>query len=199
MLCNLKVLHLQSFQDESTAFPFGVIERFNNLEKLSVTASCFKEIFANDGFSDMENQGINIEKTRLLRFDFLNNLKQIKVDHVLKNLEMLVVVSCHTLTNLTPSFASFQNQRVLDVLYFTTMVNLITPTAESLVQLNKLSVTNCKALREIIAKEGDETKLDITFHKLECLRLDFLTSLTNFCSADCTLRFPSLEEVILKQ
>ncbi|KAJ6380296.1 hypothetical protein OIU76_016871 [Salix suchowensis] len=41
----VRVLELQSFDDASAEFPFGILNRFHNLEKLVVTTGNFKELF----------------------------------------------------------------------------------------------------------------------------------------------------------
>ncbi|KAB1202382.1 hypothetical protein CJ030_MR8G020179 [Morella rubra] len=80
------------------------------------------------------------------------------------------------------------------------LIELVTSsTANSLVQLQEMSVTECKRMTEIVAREGSEANEVITFSKLTHLKLDWLPKLTNFCSGSYSFIFPSLEEVIVRQ
>lgn len=199
LLGNVKFLQVQNFHGPTT-FPLDLIDRFNNLSKLNVSKCCFRDIFACDGFSNEENRGKNLENIWALGLYYLYNLMKIKLDHVLKNLETLEVSICFRLTNLLPPSSSFPNLKVTSVQGCDGLVTLITSsTAEGLPQLTKLMVVNCKMLTEVLSNEGNEGKTEITFPKLQSLKLDRLASITKFSSANYTLRFPSLEEVILKQ
>uniref|UniRef100_A0A2N9EHJ0 Uncharacterized protein n=1 Tax=Fagus sylvatica TaxID=28930 RepID=A0A2N9EHJ0_FAGSY len=83
--------------------------------------------------------------------------------------------------------------KVTDLLLFTPS------TAKSLVQLKKLSVSECESITEVVAGEGGEGNEVITFSQLTYLKLDCLPNLTSFCSRSYSFEFPSLEEVIVSK
>ncbi|TYJ12400.1 hypothetical protein E1A91_A11G347100v1 [Gossypium mustelinum] len=62
-----------------------------------------------------------------------------------------------------------------------------------------MRIRECEMKREIISSNEDETSYEIVFKALKHLELHCLQSLTSFCSGNYTLRFPSLEQVILSQ
>ncbi|CAK7340829.1 unnamed protein product [Dovyalis caffra] len=205
ILRKLEVLELQCFHEESAVFPFDLlIQRVHNLEKLVVSCSLFKELFSR-GVVGEEKHAMTLARIKCLKLNGLLNLERIwnqdlLVDQLIKNLEKLEAWSCYSLTNLAPSTTSFQNLRSLDVWQCKGLIYLIaSSTARSLGQLTAMTVRECKVITEIVANEEDESEDEIVFRKLESLRLDCLASLTSFCSANFTFKFPSLTEVILKQ
>ncbi|KAI4354868.1 hypothetical protein L6164_003697 [Bauhinia variegata] len=73
--------------------------------------------------------------------------------------------------------------------------------------LETLTVAHCESLQEIVmtqdnppssSKKVDDVE-EIVFGKLKLLELDGLTSLTSFCSKPITLRFPSLDQLIISK
>jgi hypothetical protein len=120
---------------------------------------------------------------------------------IFHNLETLKVSECGKLKILVPSSVSFQNLSELEILKCHGLISLVTSsTAKSLVQLKKLSVSECKTITEIVRGDGGEGNDQvITFSKLTSLKLDCLPQLSNFCSGGYSFEFPSLEEVIVSQ
>jgi hypothetical protein len=121
---------------------------------------------------------------------------------VLHNLEKLKVTECGKLKILVPSSVSFQNLSELEISKCHGLINLVTsPTAKTLVQLKKMSLSECESITEIVTREGGEAndQVIITFSKLTYLKLDCLPRLINFCSGSYYLEFPSLEEVTVRQ
>jgi hypothetical protein len=121
---------------------------------------------------------------------------------VLHNLEKLEVTECGKLKNLVPSSVSFQNLSELEISKCHRLINLVTSaTAKTLVQLKKMSLSDCESITEIVTREGGEAndQVIITFSKLTYLKLDCLPRLINFCSGSYYLEFPSLENVIVRQ
>ncbi|CAN6583081.1 unnamed protein product [Malus baccata var. baccata] len=92
---------------------------------------------------------------------------------VLPNLTRLVVDGCDRLTFVLSS----------------SMVR-------NLVQLQKLEITGCESMEEIVSTKeyGEE---DVMFCKLQHLELGDLPELSRFCSASCNVQFPSLESLKL--
>ncbi|GLT87846.1 hypothetical protein SLE2022_059050 [Rubroshorea leprosula] len=82
------------------------------------------------------------------------------------------------------------------------MVNLVSISiVQSLVQLERMIVSECYMLTEIVGNEGNGTEglIMITFTKLRFLKLICLPSLESFCLGNFTFKFPSLEKLIVIQ
>ncbi|XP_044470774.1 probable disease resistance protein At4g27220 isoform X3 [Mangifera indica] len=128
------------------------------------------------------------------------NYREIKRLSDLPSLEVLHVSSCEKL--LSPLLSTpFQNLKVLKVQSCRGLVNLITPsTAGSLVQLRELKISECHMLIEIIENEGDATLSgeQVVFNNLNKLSLEYLDSLSYFCSGNYSFNFSSLEELIIE-
>ena len=75
----------------------------------------------------------------------------------------------------------------LNYLFTTSMI-------ESLVQLKKLEISNCKSMEKVIAAQelGGETMSNIFFRKLVFLKLKCLPKLTSFCTCNIIV-CPSLK------
>ncbi|KAG6701539.1 hypothetical protein I3842_08G170000 [Carya illinoinensis] len=115
------------------------------------------------------------------------------------NLEYLDVLQCGKLKNLVPSSVSLHNLTRLEISDCHGLINLLTSsTAKTLVQLENMTVTDCKRITEIVAMEDDEANVAITFNKLRYLELRGLPNLTHFCSGPYSFGFPSLDEVIVR-
>ncbi|XP_058000535.1 uncharacterized protein LOC110653207 [Hevea brasiliensis] len=202
---NLKVVEIHCFHDESEVFPFHLLERFRCMEKLVVACSQFKELFSYEGSIGKEKYAEILRQIRHLELLKLPDLtdkwnQDSQLDYVLQPLEDLVVLECNSLITLAPSSASFQNLTTLDVWKCNGLVGLLTSsTAKSLVRLTIMIIKECDGLKAVVANEGEESKEDIIFSKLESLEFDCLPSLISFCSADHSFKFPSLTEVIVKQ
>ncbi|KAJ6694532.1 hypothetical protein OIU85_005236 [Salix viminalis] len=191
----VKVLALQCFDGASAKFPSGILNRFQNMEKLVVTRGYLKELFPCQLVDEEEH---TLARIRYLELSHLPNLKDLRVDQLLQNLETLEVSLCDSLINLAPSASSFGNLTALHVRYCKALKYLVTSsTARSLVQLSVMSIKECKMVTEIVASNGDEAGNEIIFRKLQSLKLDCLDSLTSFCSVNFTFRFPCLTEVIV--
>ncbi|XP_065853539.1 uncharacterized protein [Euphorbia lathyris] len=202
----LKSIQLNCFHDESTAFPYDLLQAFRNIEKLVVGCSQFKVLFPDEGLVHEDKLEWTLSQLRYLELDLLPDLKHIwkqhpQLDKVLQILESLIVQQCDSLTNLAPSSASFRSLRTLDVMNCNGLLSLMTSsTAKTLVQLTRMSIKECNTLTELVANEGEESKQEIIiFSKLETLGLHCLPSLVTFCSAEYTLKFPSLVEITVRQ
>ncbi|GKV51725.1 hypothetical protein SLEP1_g58354 [Rubroshorea leprosula] len=142
---------------------------------------------------------------RKLKLDTLPDLKYIwsqgsASDLLAQNVESLKVLGCDNSISLSESTPSFQNLTTLLVERCQGLRNLFSfATAQSLVQLQRITVENCHSLIEIVGGEGDGLYLEdvIVFSKLKVLKLKCLTRLASFCSANFTFKFPLLEEVMV--
>ncbi|KEH40899.1 NBS-LRR type disease resistance protein [Medicago truncatula] len=91
--------------------------------------------------------------------------------YTLENLLVEWVRSCSSLTNLMPSSATLNH-------------------------LTKLEIKDCNSLEEVV--NGVEN-VDIAFISLQILNLECLPSLIKFSSSKCFMKFPLLEEVIVRE
>ncbi|GAY65726.1 hypothetical protein CUMW_243270 [Citrus unshiu] len=121
-----------------------------------------------------------------------------KLGPIFQYLEILKVYHCQSLLILLPSSSvSFRNLTKLVAFGCKKLLHMVTSsTAKTLVQLVTVSICGCSAMTEVVinGKEGVE-KEEIVFCKLKALILSDLESLTSFCSANYTFRFPSLQEL----
>ncbi|KAI9196678.1 hypothetical protein LWI28_026023 [Acer negundo] len=114
--------------DKSTVLAFDIIQRFHNLKKLCLNHGSYKEIFS---YVDAEEHVRRPLQIKHLVLNGLNELKEIwKQDseaHLeFRNLEILEVRSCFSLSNLMPSSASFLNLKSLEVWGCEGLTNLVT-------------------------------------------------------------------------
>ncbi|XP_031275031.1 uncharacterized protein LOC116133465 [Pistacia vera] len=177
--CQLKELFLAKLDDESIQFFYGFLKRLFKLETLALMHSSFNELFPNE-----------IDATK----------EDSQVDPFLPNLSYLKLLSCNYLTHLWASSTSFTNLTTLEVEDCYGLVNIFTcSTVKSLVQLTKMTIRECKLLREIIASEFDQAEEEIVFCRLKTLELHCLASLTRFCSANYAFKFPCFDQVIVSE
>ncbi|XP_058000235.1 uncharacterized protein LOC110660411 isoform X2 [Hevea brasiliensis] len=171
----LKVVELRFFPDKSCASLFRFLPKLPNLEELGVRDSSLEELFVLKGLGGDQKDTITPSRIRALK---LNNLGD--------------------LINLALSSATFQNLTTLEVSNCNGLKNMVTSTAaKSMVQLEILTVNSCDMLMEIVGGEHRETTEEIVFTKLKTLKLKDLQSFTSFCLGSYTLKFPSLEQVIV--
>ncbi|KAJ4721036.1 Disease resistance protein [Melia azedarach] len=128
------------------------------------------------GFSQIE---LLFGSSELLSRETTSQQPIFLVDHhkvKFPNLRTLRVYSCNALRNLAKFSA-----------------------AESLVNLTKMEICNCKKMENIIELHaGEEVEEDlVVFSNLEYLNLDCLSSLESFCLGNYTLEFPSLTRVFV--
>ncbi|KAB1203143.1 hypothetical protein CJ030_MR8G027520 [Morella rubra] len=177
LFCKLRVLKVVCNEDTS-AFSPNFFGRLHNLEKLVVVESCWEEIFRYEVLVGQENQARNLTHLRDLELFKLPMLTHLwKEDThpcpIFHDLEILVVEECAKLKNLVPSSVSFQNLTSLKIFNCSGLINLVTSsTAKSLEQLKKMSVSDCKRITEIIARDIEITQKHTNSHT----RIDKLTT-----------------------
>ncbi|KAK8633844.1 hypothetical protein V6N13_014679 [Hibiscus sabdariffa] len=187
-------------------FPISFLERVYNLEELCISCCEIKELFCTQG--DTSNKGAyvgtlstirKIELTRLHNLKYCLWKQDVRVDHILPNLETLEVYECDNLMSLGSSSTSFQNLTTLEVRECKGMKYLDSCLAAQglLCQLKKLIIRECISVKEIVASEEDEATYDVIFSRLKSLELVNLPRLKTFCSGNHTFGFPCLEEVIV--
>jgi hypothetical protein len=191
---NNKSVSLSSFHKNSLS-----------LEKFVVRDNFLEELFPYEDILHPEKHARILTQLRELELSQLPMLthlwkEETQSSPILQNLEALEVSQCGKLKLLVPSSVSFQNLTTLEISKCHGLINLVTvSTAKSLVQLKKLSVSECKRITEIVAREGIEVNEMINFNKLTSLKLEYLPNLTIFCSGNYSFAFPCLEEVIVRQ
>ncbi|GKV44775.1 hypothetical protein SLEP1_g51930, partial [Rubroshorea leprosula] len=185
----LKVLKLIQLPEQSVVHPF--LFQSPNLERLVVSEASFLEPFQCQGLGDKAKPALALTESSELRLSEL-------LESVFYNLKILEVLQCSNLKNLVPSFVSFENLTTLEVSACPELINLIEySTAKSMVQLTKISISECQMLKEIVACVDEDVKDVIVFIQLKCLLLRGLPRLASFCSWYCGFEFASLEEVIV--
>ncbi|KAM0054999.1 putative P-loop containing nucleoside triphosphate hydrolase, leucine-rich repeat domain superfamily [Helianthus debilis subsp. tardiflorus] len=71
-------------------------------------------------------------------------------------------------------------------------------TVESLNQLKELKVTECRTIHVIVKEEKETSSKDVVFPRLETLELGYLPNLTGFFIGMNDFRWPSLDNVLIK-
>ncbi|TXG65483.1 hypothetical protein EZV62_006758 [Acer yangbiense] len=183
LFVKLKILEVRD--DDSTNLPLCIIQRFQNLETLSLVFSSYKEIFSNGEDQTRVAAPTKIKTLYLSQLDDLKYMwkQNFKLDLILQNLEALNIWGCNSLINVMPPSASFQNLTVMEVEGCSSLINIGTSSAaKSLVQLTQMRIEKCKKITEVVGNHGDVTEDEIIFPKLKSLSLLDLPSLTSFCS-----------------
>ncbi|XP_044475554.1 uncharacterized protein LOC123203298 isoform X2 [Mangifera indica] len=178
----LKFLGLQSFDDYSIGFQFGLLKKLHNLEELDLYDCTFQELLPYEGCTRKQNS---------------------QMETFLQNLQTLTADKCHHLTYLmSSSYICFKNIKHLEVDCCNGLASILTcSAARTLVQITTIKIKECELITEVITTESkiETTEEEIVFNKLEKLELHCLKSLMCFCFASYTFRFPCLEQVVVSQ
>ncbi|TXG58227.1 hypothetical protein EZV62_016056 [Acer yangbiense] len=202
---NLKVLNLSEYRYKTAICPSCLLSTLSNLEKLVVTYSCFKKTFLCQGPSCQEKHAQIPSKLRHLKLFKLFDSRPLwkgnsQSAKAFQNVETLQLLECRYIKTLVPSSVSFHNLKILKVLKCNKLLNLVAlSAAKSLVQLTKLSISECKVITEVIRHGGNEAEDLVVFKNLKFLVLHCLPSLTSFYSVNCTIEFPFLQHVVVNQ
>ncbi|PON54683.1 LOW QUALITY PROTEIN: LRR domain containing protein [Trema orientale] len=202
----LRVLQLYCFQDRNLgASLFNIIHRYQNLESLTLGGFFVEKIWQHPEPGDDEEQhGViralpRLRELSLFRLYKLTHLFEDPADvQLLRSLETLFIDGCSRLRTLLSSFVSFQNLRDLAVLNCHGMTKLLASSvAKSLVRLVRMSITDCKRMKQVIVNNEGEAKGEIVFSELKIIDLRRLPSLESFLGGGSHIQFPNLERVIL--
>ncbi|KAM6579710.1 hypothetical protein CsatA_003484 [Cannabis sativa] len=99
-----------------------------------------------------------------------------------------------------PSSMSFLNLREICISNHDGMINLMnSSTARSLVQLQKMTISKCKQMRQVIVDEEEAGENVMVFSKLKALMLHGLPNLKSFNCGNSEIQFPNLEKVIVSE
>ncbi|EOY20450.1 Phosphoprotein phosphatase [Theobroma cacao] len=201
----LKVLELISVPEKSTALPYCVIQSSPNAEKLVLSDASFCHIFRSEELIDEERHAWALTLLIELRLSKLPELTHLWEEGfqpipIFCNLRILEVLECGKLKTLVLSLVSFENLTNLEVSKCHGFINLIAcSTAKSLTLLERMSITDCEIMEEIIAIGGDEMEGGIVFTRLKYLQLSCLPCLASFCLGDHNFEFPILRKVIVRE
>ncbi|XP_024019361.1 uncharacterized protein LOC112090999 isoform X1 [Morus notabilis] len=196
------------YNDEKAAiFPFEFIQRFKDLEELSLKGYFVEEICQHQETNALQEPDGPLLHVRALQLMSLRNLRHlfenaenVKPGKAFQNIEALSVYRCRRLNKLVPFLEAFRNMKDLRVSSCNVMTNLLSSsTAKSLVQLTRMSIDDCKQIREIAACKEGETEDEFAFARLRIVVLHNLPSLGSFYSGNAAMRLPLLEKLILSQ
>ncbi|TYI57723.1 hypothetical protein E1A91_D11G301400v1 [Gossypium mustelinum] len=199
----LKVLELIN-SPPLTVLPPYFFRSLSNLQNFDLSDASINEIFPYEepgGDEKLEGARAQLSVLRLSKLDELTHFwkENFKPGAIFCNMRVLEVQDCGKLDVLVPSSVSFENLTTLEVSRCEGLKHLFAhSTAKSLVQLSRMSVTDCKMLEEIVTCPGDEVKEAIVFTQLKYLGLSCLPNIESFCSGNCTFKFPSLETVTMR-
>ncbi|KAL5786635.1 hypothetical protein ACOSQ2_009027 [Xanthoceras sorbifolium] len=212
----LKSLQVTYCDKLLTLFPSNMCERLLSLMFLEVSdCGSLEEIFDLQGIiSEGGNSIAAANQSTELPFSNLQNLRVSRCLH-LKNLFAASIVAnegvseqevpeCQMQQSLLleefdqpiAAFSFFPKSNKFQVGGCNSLENLVTSsTAKTLVKLKKMDIFSSTNITEVVGNQGDVIDDKIIFNSLKSLSLKGLPSLTNFCSWNCTLEFPSLEEL----
>ncbi|KAG7968616.1 hypothetical protein I3843_08G164100 [Carya illinoinensis] len=203
---NLEILSLRfsrticpsRFSDFPAGPSFPII-RLPTLLELKVQSSRWEEIFSHE----LVDREIRLRRLSLNHLPMLIHLwkeDSTQPCPLFHNLQYLSLSGCGKLKNIVPSSESLHNLTELEISHCHGLINLLTSsTAKTLVQLRRMTVTDCKRITEIVAIEDiGEADVVITFNKLSYLELHGLPNLTHFCSGPYSFGFPSWMKVIVR-
>ncbi|XP_075657223.1 uncharacterized protein LOC142627287 [Castanea sativa] len=206
----LQSLFVEYCENLVNIFESNMLTRFQSLERLEVSyCSSLQEVFELQRHDVRESHVVTAIPLKRLILRRLLKMKQVwnkdpEGIFSFQNLQEICVLECESLQSLCPaSLASsiyFQNLANLEIWKCHGLINLVTSsTAKSLLQLKKMSVSECERITEVVTGEGGEASEVITFTQLTHLKLDCLPNLSSFCSRSYSFEFPSLEEVIVRE
>ncbi|KAK2640374.1 hypothetical protein Ddye_028169 [Dipteronia dyeriana] len=202
-LCKLKSLVFANHRKGiSNICPFRFLDQLPNLEKVEFYYGHFKDIFVIDCKEKHVETHTKLSHLMLCNAYDWNYLWEENSECIkaLQNLATLEVSKCPYIKIIVPASVSFKNLTCLEVSKCEELINLVAfSTAKSLVQLTRMTITDCRWMKDTIAHTGDTMEDQIIFKQLKYLRLQCLTSLESFYSGNYTIEFPSLEQVVLRQ
>ncbi|KAH9752614.1 hypothetical protein KPL71_014763 [Citrus sinensis] len=153
---------LEIAEDNSACFPiWNVLERFHNLEMLSLFQFSFhEEVFSEEGSLEKHAGKLAMIKTLELRWHY--HLKQLckqdsKLGPIFQYLEILKAYHCQSLLILLPSSSvSFQNLTAVVAFGCKKLLHMVTSsTAKTLVRLVAIEIYGCRAMTEVVINDKD--------------------------------------------
>ncbi|KAG4922374.1 hypothetical protein JHK86_051187 [Glycine max] len=205
LLFKLTYLDLSFEKDDikKDTLPFDFLQKVPSLEHLALQR-CYglKEIFP---FQKLQVHDRSLPGLKQLMLLNLRELESIGLEHpwvkpYSQKLQILIVRWCPRLDQLVSCAVSFINLKQLEVTCCNRMEYLLKcSTAQSLLQLESLSVEKCESMKEIVKKEEEDASDEIIFGCLRRIMLDSLPRLVRFYSGNATLHFTCLEEATIAE
>jgi hypothetical protein len=202
----LKKIMLWFYEIEEPTLPLEILEKAQNLQDLTLGVISSLQIFLTPNPKVSEHVILGqLKKLSLLGVSELEciNLEDSWLNTVCEKLSNLNVTKCPGLTKIfrSPSTTSFVYLKDLYISSCHGLEYLFTSSvAKGLIHLETIIVKESQSIKEIVAKEQDETNLqEIKFEWLYRIYLDSLLSLECFYSGNNTLQLPSLTRVYIKQ
>ncbi|KAG6646087.1 hypothetical protein CIPAW_08G169000 [Carya illinoinensis] len=163
------------------------VSSFSNIQELDI-ADCekllhvFQSIFLT---TTTLIQKIRLRLLRLCRLRMLTHFwkeDSTKPCPLCRNLEFLRLSQCGKLKNLVPSLVSLQNLTVLNISHCHGLINLLTSsTAKTLVQLENMTLIDCKRITEIVTKEDGEEVIVRCCPEMKTLIVRCCPEMKTFC------------------
>ncbi|KAG4922369.1 hypothetical protein JHK86_051182 [Glycine max] len=188
--------------NEEDTLPFDFLQKVLSSEHV-VVQSCYglKEIFPSQKLQVHDRTLPGLKQLTLYDLD----LESIGLEHpwvkpYSQKLQILNLRWCPRLEELVSCKVSFINLKELEVTYCKRMEYLLKcSTAQSLLQLERLSIRECESMKEIVKKEEEDASDEIIFGRLRRIMLDSLPRLVRFYSGNATLHFKCLEEATIAE
>jgi hypothetical protein len=201
----LKKIYFWFDKNEEPTLPLEILEKAHNLQDLTL-GMISGQIFLNPNPKVSEHRILGqLKRLSLFSVSELQciNLEDSWLNTICEKLYELKVTLCPGLTKIfhSPSTTSFIYMKDLYINSCHGLEYLFTSSvAKGLMHLEKIIVKDSQSIKEIVAKEQDETNSQgIKFEWLYCIQLDSLSSLECFYSGNDTLQLPSLTRVDIKQ
>uniref|UniRef100_A0A2N9EXM2 Disease resistance protein At4g27190-like leucine-rich repeats domain-containing protein n=1 Tax=Fagus sylvatica TaxID=28930 RepID=A0A2N9EXM2_FAGSY len=191
---NLQEIYVAECESLKSLFPTSVARCLMQLKDLRVVDCGVEEIVAQEDGVEVAARLV-FPKVTLLILRKLSKLKWFYQGVHTSEwplLKTLVVNGCDQIELFISKSLSFQ-ERVEESQVETSIQQPLFLVEE------KMSVSECESITEVVAGEGSERNEVITFSQLTYLKLDCLPNLTSFCSRSYSFEFPSLEEVIVSK
>ncbi|KDO38682.1 hypothetical protein CISIN_1g014100mg [Citrus sinensis] len=201
----LRYLAIENCPDMETFISNSVVHvTTDNKEPEKLTSE--ENFFLTDQIQPLFDEKVAFPQLRYLELSRLHKVQHLwkendESNKAFANLIRLKISECSKLQKLvTPSW-HLENLATLEVSKCHGLINVLTlSTSESLVNLGRMKIADCKMIEQIIQLQvGEEAKGCVVFEELGYLGLDCLPSLTSFCLGNYALEFPSLEHVVVRQ
>ncbi|CAH1435240.1 unnamed protein product [Lactuca virosa] len=198
-LPNLKKLEITYCDLLEHIFTSSTLESLVQLEELCITnCDAMKEIVVKEEDDEVEKTTTKTSFSKAVAFPCL---KTIKLEHLPELVGFFLGI------NKSVIMLELGNLKKLEITYCGLLEHIFTfSTLESLVQLEKLMIKNCKAMKVIVVKEEDDgvektttngssSKAMVKFPRLKSITLLNLRELVGFFLGTNEFQWPSLDEL----
>nr|XP_023924810.1 probable disease resistance protein At4g27220 [Quercus suber] len=181
---DLKVGDIDNPLEIRSLFPSHMIECLKNLESINLQNCGSLEVI-------FELEELNVGESHMA--SVLDQLRKL----ILRQLDNLL----HIWKKGPEKMLGFENLRLLEVSGCNSLTYLFSPSvAKLLVMLEKIEVTRCEKIEEILARAGEEEEEnDVFFCKVNSILLEDLPSLKCFSQETNAFEWPLLKEITEKQ